>query len=152
MSNMRILGYNINVKVAIIFIIFGMFLSTMVLGSCSRISLKEGMSMLGAPLDYKMGEGVKGSWSNYPDEKGSSVEWRRQEHDSYTSEHVTPDQTMDFFAKTEFKPECCGSSYSASGGMNLQGATSGGCACLNKKQMNYLNTRGGNRGTHGDNF
>jgi hypothetical protein len=149
---MRVLGYNINVMIALVFIVIGMFLGSMMLCSCSRIGLKEGMAMLGAPLDYKMGEGVKGSWTSYPDKNGSSVDWRRHDHDSYLSEHVTPEQSMDFFAKTVFKPECCGSSYSASGGMNLQGATSGGCACLNKKQMDYLNTRGGNRTQGGSDF
>lgn len=149
---MRLLGYNINLKLAFIFIVFGMLLSSMVLCSCSRVSMREGLALMGAPLHYTMGEGVKGSLYDYDVGKGSSVEWRKQDHDTYNSEHVTPDESMDFFAKTEFKPECCGSSYSSSGGMNLKGATSGGCACLNVEQMRYLNSRGGNRTHPGGDF
>jgi hypothetical protein len=41
---------------------------------------------------------------------------------------------LDMFANTEFKPECCPTTYS----------NSMGCACINKDQYNYLITRGGN--------
>jgi hypothetical protein len=41
---------------------------------------------------------------------------------------------LDMFANTEFKPECCPTTYS----------NSMGCACISKDQYNYLITRGGN--------
>jgi hypothetical protein len=41
---------------------------------------------------------------------------------------------LDFFANTEFKPECCPTTYS----------NSMGCACINENQYKYLITRGGN--------
>lgn len=41
---------------------------------------------------------------------------------------------LDMFANTQFKPECCPTTYS----------NSQGCACINKDQYNYLITRGGN--------
>ena len=40
-----------------------------------------------------------------------------------------------FFDNIEFKPDCCPSTYSSSQG----------CACLCPQQINYLNSRGGNR-------
>jgi hypothetical protein len=45
-----------------------------------------------------------------------------------------PEGEMDFFANSEFKPECCPSSYS----------TSSGCWCGTAQDYNYLITRGGN--------
>ena len=41
---------------------------------------------------------------------------------------------MDFFANTDFKPECCPNTYS----------NSMGCACMTVPQYNYLINRGGN--------
>ena len=45
-----------------------------------------------------------------------------------------PEGEMDFFANTEFKPECCPSTFS----------TSTGCWCGTSQDYNYLVTRGGN--------
>ena len=45
-----------------------------------------------------------------------------------------PEGEMDFFANSEFKPECCPSAYS----------TSQGCWCGSSQDFNYLVTRGGN--------
>jgi hypothetical protein len=45
-----------------------------------------------------------------------------------------PEGELDFFATTEFKPECCPNAYS----------NSTGCACMDLKSYNYLVNRGGN--------
>lgn len=45
-----------------------------------------------------------------------------------------PEDELDMFASTQFKPECCPNTYS----------TSTGCACMSGKQYNYLVNRGGN--------
>ena len=45
------------------------------------------------------------------------------------------DGQLFFWEGTEFKPECCGSTYTSSAG----------CACATEEQVNLLNTRGGNR-------
>ena len=45
-----------------------------------------------------------------------------------------PEGEMLMFANTEFKPECCPSTFS----------TSTGCACITTGQYNYLVQRGGN--------
>ena len=45
-----------------------------------------------------------------------------------------PEGEMDFFANSEFKPECCPNTYS----------TSTGCWCGTSEDYNYLVTRGGN--------
>lgn len=45
-----------------------------------------------------------------------------------------PEGQLDFFAKTEFKPECCPNTFS----------TSTGCACMDMGSYNFLKTRGFN--------
>jgi hypothetical protein len=45
-----------------------------------------------------------------------------------------PEGQMDFFANSEFKPECCPNTYS----------NSSGCWCGTSQDYNYLITRGGN--------
>ena len=140
----EILGMKIRVELLVILVVLGMVLGAHLVGGCSKVGLMEGMSMMGAPLNSNMGEGVKGSYDGVKSPAGK-YEWRAHDHDSYVSKMVTPDKAMDFFTETDFKPECCGSTYSATGGVNGNGVTSGGCACLSTEQMDYLNTRGGNR-------
>lgn len=148
--NFSVFGQKINV-VHIVIVVLAVLLLSHLVGGCCRCSLAEGMQVMGAELGYKMGEGVKSSWENREQAKGSSLEWRAQDHDSYGSKFVAPEQNLDFFADTEFAPECCGSNYSSKGGLTDSGATIGGCACMNKEQIEYINARGGNR-THNTEF
>lgn len=146
LAKFKVLGVTISMEYVIIGILLYFILTGHMICGSSKISLQEGLQMItGSPLDYKMGTGVPGSWDTRNQEKGTSVEWRSQDHDSYNSSMISPDKDLFFFGKTEFKPTCCGSNYSANGGLTSQGYTSGGCACLSKEQMSYLNTRGGNR-------
>jgi len=142
---LEILGFKCRVEVVIVCLIVGVILGCHVFCSCVKVSIKEGLQVMGAALNYTMGDGVANSWDTREGKKGSSVDWRSQDHNSYASKMVPPNDSMFFFADTQFEPKCCGSTYSANGGLTSQGVTSGGCACLNTKQMNYLNTRGGNR-------
>lgn len=142
----KIFNMNVRLEVLILIFIIGFIMWSHLVGSCSRVSLQEGMTMLlGSNLDYKMGQGVNGSWDTRQSQEGSSIKWRSQDHDTYNSELVGPDKSLNFFSGTDFSPECCGSNYSANGGLNNNGFSSGGCACLSKKQINYINQRGGNR-------
>jgi hypothetical protein len=141
---MKLLGMNMNTIIIVAVVVTALWYVNMY--SCSRVSLTEGMQILGAELGYKMGEGVKGSWDTKQQKTGSSVGWREHDHDSYSSKFVDPSKDMFYFSETEFKPECCGSTYSSAGNALVQnGHSSGGCACMNKQQLHYLNARGGNR-------
>lgn len=134
----------------LLFVILGSVLISSVL-SCSRVGLMEGMELLGSSLDYKMGEGVKDSWDTKEQKVGSSIPFRSHDHDSYKSKHVDPSTSLHFFADTEFKPDCCGATYSSTGAVKAAlGNETGGCACLSKEQVNYLNTRGGNRTSYSE--
>ena len=132
---LSLFGYKLDVKYIIAAIVLYFIISSLTITSCSKInSLQEGMAVLG----HSMGEGVSTSWENKEQEQPIHG-FRGKEHDANQAELVQPDQELSFFSKTEFKPECCGSNY----------ASSGGCACMNKQQMDFINTRGGNRTTDG---
>lgn len=138
--------FNIRIELIIGVILLWILLTGHLMTSCSRVSVSEGMRILGSELNYKMGEGVHGSWDTREQKKGSSLPYRSQDHDSYPSKFVSPDDSLNYFSDTHFKPECCGSNYSSKGGLLKEGGySSGGCACMSKKQINYINERGGNR-------
>ena len=140
----NILGYKTSLEFVVLFGVVSFLLwSHWVGGCCNKHAVKEGMmSLLPASVQYKLGEGVEGSWDTKPYVKGPAIEWRKQPHDTYKEVPVPlPEGSLHFLAENEFKPECCGSTFSSYGG----------CACLTEKQIDYINTRGGNR-TKGDEF
>lgn len=144
--NINVFGMKFDLTRVLIVVVATLLVCHLIGGCCN---FREGMEMMGADVGYKMGEGVHGSWENKTQEAGSSLAHRQQDHDSYGSKFVGPDKALNFFADTDFAPECCGSNYSANGGLTDQGATAGGCACMNKEQINYINARGGNRSMGG---
>jgi len=140
----KVCGIKLRVEVVIISLLIGTFLGAHVLCSCAKIDnvkvgikkVKEGFDNMGAAINYKMGQGVYGSWETRKQKKGPSIPWRKQHHETYKGTKVPlPEGQMFFFANNEFKPECCGSSVSSSSG----------CACVTKSQIEYVNQRGGNR-------
>ena len=77
----------------------------------------------------------KESFTNlYPSNVDQSINCSlMQPYASYKCGPINPEKS--FFDNIDFKPECCPSTYSSSQG----------CACLCPQQINYLNSRGGNR-------
>ena len=137
--NVKLLGVSVNlinlaIAVVVIHIIMGMAGC-----SCSKLSLKEGMQRMGSSVNYKMGQGVPGlnvGWDTKALQAGSSLPYRKQQHDTYQGTNVPlKDGQLYMFAGNEFKPSCCGSTYS----------NSTGCMCATKQQVDYVNQRGGNR-------
>jgi hypothetical protein len=135
----NILGYKTTLEFVLLSVVVLILLSTHLVGGCCRGSVKEGMlSLLPAGVEYKLGEGVEGSWENKPYVNDPS----KHQRDTYKEVPVPlPEGSLHFLQENEFKPECCGSTFSSYGG----------CACLTDKQIDYVNTRGGNR-TKGDEF
>ena len=140
----KILGHKIRVECVVISLLVGIFIGMHVFCSCAKIDnvkvgvkkVKESFETLGAPVNYKMGTGVRGSWETRKQKVGPDIPWRSQQVDTYKGTPVPlPEGQMFLFADNQFKPECCGSSVSSSTG----------CACITKAQMDYVNQRGGNR-------
>jgi hypothetical protein len=108
----------------------------------STVIVKEGFQQISevanaASIDYNMESDNKNSWTQkaltYASDMGYDTVLSK--HANYKSTPIPLEGTMNFFKNTEFKPECCPSSFSSSSG----------CACTSVDQLNYLNQRGGNR-------
>ena len=59
-----VLGYKLRVEYILGAFVLYLVLSSFMVCSCSRVGVVEGMAMMGADLDWKMGNGVAGSWEN----------------------------------------------------------------------------------------
>ena len=144
----KIFGMKVRVECVALCLLIGIFIGSHVFCSCAKIDNvkigvkevrkvgRENFQTLGAPVKYKMGQGVYGSWETRKQKVGPDVPWRAQQMDTYKGTPVPlPEGQLFLFADNQFKPECCGSSVSSSTG----------CACITRSQMDYVNQRGGNR-------
>jgi hypothetical protein len=98
---------------------------------------REGMAVMGSDVNEVQNGDVAGMWvskaNTYASEFGYGV--MNNTGSAYTADEPLKNGEMVIFAKNKSKPECCPSPYS----------TSTGCVCITPEQINYLNTRGGNR-------
>jgi hypothetical protein len=101
------------------------------------VTTSEGMTTMGSNINEVQNGDVAGMWvtkaNSYASEFGYGI--MNNTGSSYTAEEPLKNGSMVMFAKNKSKPECCPSPYS----------TSTGCVCMTSEQINYLNTRGGNR-------
>lgn len=98
---------------------------------------REGMALMGSDLNEVQNGDVAGMWvtkaNTYASEFGYGV--INNTGSAYTADEPLKNGELVIFAKNKFKPECCPAPYSSSTG----------CVCMTPEQINYLNTRGGNR-------
>jgi hypothetical protein len=98
---------------------------------------REGMALMGSDLNEVQNGDVSGMWvtkaNTYASEFGYGV--INNTGSAYTADEPLKNGELVLFAKNKFKPECCPAPYSSSTG----------CVCMTPEQINYLNTRGGNR-------
>jgi len=130
--NIKILGFTfrLEILIAIVFIYF--VLSGHLFCSCSKVGLRESFTLLktlgDAPLDYKMGKGVEGSWDT---KKQNNINIS----DSVSNGTQVPlNGTLFFFNNNKGGTKC-----------NTNYSTSDGCISMTAEQGKYLNSRGGNR-------
>lgn len=133
---LNILGFKIRPVIVLLCIFVGMMIGAFALCSCSKITLeqlKEGFEEFGASRSYNMGDDVMGSYSK------KNLQNVTQKLNTNTGPKL-PLQAGElfFFANNEFKPECCVPSFSSI-------SSSDGCACVTQEQVDYINSRGGNR-------
>ena len=95
------------------------------------------MTTLGSDVNEIQNSDVAGMWvtkaNTYASEFGYGT--LNNAGAAYTADEPLKNGELVIFAKNKSKPECCPSPYS----------TSTGCVCMTPEQINYLNTRGGNR-------
>ena len=98
---------------------------------------KEGMTTLGSDINEVQNGDVAGMWVTKANTYASEFGYGTINNfgASYTADEPLKNGELVMFAKNKSKPECCPSPYS----------TSTGCICMTPEQINYLNTRGGNR-------
>jgi hypothetical protein len=98
---------------------------------------KEGLALMGSDINEVQNGDVAGMWvtkaNTYASEFGYGI--NNNTGSAYTADEPLKNGEMVMFAKNKFKPECCPAPYSSSTG----------CVCMTPEQINYLNTRGGNR-------
>lgn len=130
--NIKILGLTFRLEILVALFILGFFLQAHTFCSCSKIGANEAFTLLktlgDAPLNYRMGDGVQGSWDG---KKQNNV----NTSDTVTNGTKVPLNGTLFFFKDNKGGTNCNGNYS----------TSTGCIGLTSEQGNYLNTRGGNR-------
>jgi len=132
-----ILGEKMRVEVLLLCLVVGGIIACVTVCSCAR-GAKEGMSLLGAPLNYSMDHGIGGSVASW-EAKGADAVGRGYnswfQHLAANKGGSVPPSQLFMFGDNEMRPECCPSTYSGSTG----------CVCVSEDQMKYLNERGGNR-------
>ena len=140
----ELFGIRMRVEVVVACVLLGYLIGGMLLCSCSKVGLREGLTML-APGVVSGGEGAGPNWVAKATEE--------QDKAGYTPGNIyaglagnkagkvpLPEGEMDLFYDNKFDPSCCAtSSYSGSSG----------CACISPQQMQFLNARGGNRSLSG---
>jgi hypothetical protein len=98
---------------------------------------KEGLALMGSDVNEVQNGDVAGMWvtkaNTYASEFGYGI--INNTGSAYTADEPLKNGEMVMFSKNKFKPECCPAPYSSSTG----------CVCMTPEQINYLNTRGGNR-------
>ena len=137
---------------ALLFLVIGAILGAHLFCSCTSFTVdgmpsnigsvfKEAFSQrnYGAPINHNMDSGVLGNnWEtaarNYANQVGNQDNTDAGQYYKGGPIPLPPGELL-IFAENEVKPECCPSYYTSSTG----------CVCASKKQINYLNQRGGNR-------
>lgn len=98
---------------------------------------REGLALMGSDVNEVQNSDVAGMWvtkaNTYASEFGYGL--INNTGSAYTADEPLKNGELVMFAKNKFKPECCPAPYSSSTG----------CVCMTPEQINYLNTRGGNR-------
>ena len=129
----ELFGMTLRLEVVVVCVIIGYLIGAMMLCSCSKVSLKEGLTMI-APALLDSAAVPSGPAPVTPGSAGSSVYAGLEGNKG--GPVPLPEGQLDFFFANKFDPACCDtSSYSSSTG----------CPCTSPEQMAYLNERAGNR-------
>jgi len=103
----------------------------------------------GSVIDSKMGEDIKDSVENMDYQKQMKLKIIDRDPESYLTENVSPNESLNFYNKTEYSTGCC-KQYSQIDDQYIYSSRdefrTNGCPCLHKDQIQYINIRGGNHG------
>ena len=128
----NILGFKMRLEIIFLCMLAGAVIATTSFCSCAG-GIKEGFevstNLIGAAIDYSMGDGVKGSYLS------KNEDYDKSETNVKGLGVPLPEGKLSLFGENEMNPNCCPAVYSGSKG----------CVCATSEQINFLNLRGGNR-------
>lgn len=136
----KVFGQKLRVEIIILSMLVGAFIAMNMWCSCAGGILEgfaAGTELVGAALNYSIGDGVPISWEAQDTQNITSNTNSIYEHLDANKGSPVPLQEGELFmfSNNKFDSSCCPSTYS----------NSMGCACLSTEQAKYLNERGGNR-------
>lgn len=129
---LNILGFKMRLEIIILCMFVGAIIATTSFCSCAG-GIREGFevstNLIGAAIDYSIGDGVNGSYVSKKDD------FNKLETNVKGLGVPLPEGKLSLFGENEINPNCCPAVYSGSKG----------CVCATPEQINFLNMRGGNR-------
>lgn len=135
--DLKVMGFKFNLATVVVALLIGFIICCFTLCSCTSLELKEGFNLIGAPTNYKMGDGVPGdTWPLHNNQSQEDDNMYASLENNVAGKVPLPDNELFLFYDNKFSPECC---YKPQ-----QYSSSTGCACLSPAQMKYLSSRGGN--------
>ena len=139
---MNLYGFQFNLVNVVVALLIGTLIGTTLLCSCAKVSIKEGLALLGADIGHNMSKGVPGdTWAKAHANSDTNTDSNADNIFAALKNNVAgsvplPEGNMNFFYGNKFDPACCFSPN--------RYTSSSGCSCLSVDQVNYLNERGGN--------
>ena len=139
---MNFYGFHFNLVNVVVSLLLGILIGSTLLCSCAKVSVKEGLALMGSEIGHNMSEGVPGdTWANTHANARANANASDPNIFAALKNNVggsvpLPDGQMNFFYANNFDPKCCFKPQ--------QYSTSSGCACISVEQMRYLNERAGN--------
>ena len=135
--DLKVLGFKFNLATAIVALLIGFIICSFTFCSCASLEVKEGFNLMGAPMNYKLGDGVPGdTWSIPHTPSQADDDMYASLANNVAGKVPLPDDQLFLFYDNKFSPECC---YKPQ-----QYSSSTGCACISPAQMKYISSRGGN--------
>ena len=140
--NMKLYGFQFNLVNVVVSLLIGTLIGSTLLCSFDKVSIKEGLAVMGTIIGHNMSEGVPGdTWAKAHANSGTNTDSNDDSIFAALKNNVAgsvplPEGNMNFFYGNKFDLACCFSPN--------RYTSSSGCACLSVDQVNYLNERGGN--------
>ena len=135
--NYTVMGVSFNVLTVLVCLFIGGLIACHTFcGSAMLHNTKKEGFLNGAPLNYRLGQGVPNdTWSDPPVTANAAYQTMYAPLAGHVGEPVPP-KGLFMLAHNLFKPECCFTPQ--------QYSSSTGCACISKEQMQFISFRGGN--------
>jgi len=147
--HISIFGYKLDVQLLILAGVIYTIMALNTVCGCCKVSIKDGMTTATKELKEGFSNLKNYNPSPYPISSADTSSWVAPDLSNIMSSGSQdilnrpeqpvpiPKGQMSFFKTTSFSPSCCPNTYS----------TSSGCACMTKKQYDYIRNRGGNTDT-----